>query len=121
MPLVGMSGLVPLAVEVVPSFVSNTSAFLGFGILLGPAGFGSLLAVRRRWCPYGRGGASCWAVCLVEHDGASGAGLRGSGEISVGLADTDAVTPLGAIFPSRRALGETFLPCPCAYRGKPQD
>jgi hypothetical protein len=46
MPLVGMSGLVPpLAVEVVPSCVSNTSPFLGFGILLGPSGFGSLVAV----------------------------------------------------------------------------
>jgi hypothetical protein len=46
MPLVGMSGLVPpLAVEVVPSCVSNTSPFLGFGILLGPTGFGSLVAV----------------------------------------------------------------------------
>lgn len=37
---------------------------------------------------------------MVEHDGASKAGLRGLGEISVGFADTDAVTPAGATLPS---------------------
>jgi hypothetical protein len=46
----------------------------------------------------------------VEQDGASGAGLRGSGEIHVGLADVDVVTSVGATLPSflMRIPGETL-------------
>jgi hypothetical protein len=39
-------------------------------------------------------------LSLVEHIEASGARVRGSGEISVELADTDAVMLAGATFPS---------------------
>jgi hypothetical protein len=49
----------------------------------------------------------------------SKAGLRESGEIPVGFADTDAVTSTGATLPFRRVLGEALFPYPCAYRGKP--
>jgi hypothetical protein len=84
-----------------------------------PLGLVSFATVRRRWCLQGCGGASWWAASMVEHDGVSGAGLRGSGEISVGLADAGAVASVGATLPSWRALGEAFLSCPCAYRGKP--
>jgi hypothetical protein len=96
MPLAGMSGRVPpLVVEAVPSRVATTSLLLGFEILLRLAGLGkTAMVVLQSW----------WrmlvAVSLVEHIGASGARVRGSGEISVGLANTDTVMLVGATFPS---------------------
>jgi hypothetical protein len=45
------------------------------------------------------GGACWWAACWVGHYGSSGVVVFwGLGEISVGLFDIDAVTPVGAAF-----------------------
>jgi hypothetical protein len=49
--------------------------------LFDPVGPVSFVTVRRRWCLQGRGGMWWWAASMVEHDGAFGAGLRGSEEI----------------------------------------
>ena len=44
-----------------------------------------------------------------------------SGEILVGLTDTNAVMPVGATVPSLRVSGIPLTPCPFVYQGKPWD
>jgi hypothetical protein len=64
-----------------------------------------------------RGGG--WQVwwSTMEHPGQGCEGREKSMSV---LADADKVTSVGATLPSRRALGEALLPCPCMYGGNPR-
>jgi hypothetical protein len=85
----------PLAVEAVPSRVATTSLLLGFEIVVGHVGRGkAAMVVLKLWWHTlvgGEFGEAQWSVW---------ARLRGLEEIYVGLADTDAVTPVSATLPS---------------------
>jgi hypothetical protein len=57
---------------------------------------------------------------MVEHNVVSGAGLRGSGEISIGLADAGAVAYVGATYlPEGRWVKPSYL-APVRTGGNPR-